>query len=103
MKQLFLGLVATLLATVAWSQTVTLQFAGANKNREFQVVLNVTTYYSANATGTGNNRRLTLNNLPTGTHSISVYPAGTTTNVNNALYNNTFQLRQGYDMNIIVR
>lgn len=103
MKQLFLGLLAIISASALWAQTVTLQFAGVNKNRNYQVVIDGTTYNSAEAVGSGKNKMLTMNNLSTGSHTLAVYPAGASVTSDSALYSNTFQLRPGYDMNILIQ
>ncbi|HYH16674.1 MAG TPA: hypothetical protein VD794_15695, partial [Flavisolibacter sp.] len=71
MKQLTLVLTATFLSLSVWAQTVTLQFAGTNKNRNYQVVIDGTTYNSAEAVVSGKNKMLTMNNLSTGSHSLA--------------------------------
>lgn len=98
------------------AQNVSIHFAGANKNREYQVVIDGTSYYSTNSINTNSNRTKTIDipNLELGTHELAVYHLGNnnnnypdgnnTTNVEGQpAYSKSFQLRQGYDMIITVR
>lgn len=95
----------------------------ANRNRNYQVVLDGTSYYSNSSTNVNTNTNgvngntnsvndIVLANQQLGSHTIAVYRMrnnngnsnnGTNEGTNaNEIYSNTFQLRQGYDMNIIV-
>lgn len=103
MKQLFAGLLATIVALPLWAQTVTLQFEGASKSRNYQVVIDGTTYNSAEAVANGQNKMMTMNNLSVGSHTLAVYPADESVASGNLLYSNTFQLREGYDLDITVK
>lgn len=98
------------------AQNVNVTFAGANKNRNYQVVIDGASYYSANSVSTNTNTRKVINvpNLGVGSHTLAVYRMGNNDNIstdgstNNpvagkAVYTKTFQLREGYDMNITVR
>ena len=94
-----------------------------NRNRNYQVVLDGTSYYSNSSTNVNTNTNdvngntnsvndIVLANQQLGSHTIAVYRMrnnngnannGTNEGTNaNEIYSNTFQLRQGYDMNIIV-
>ena len=98
------------------AQNVTLTFAGANKNMDYQVVIDGASYYSVNSVSTNFNRAKVINipNLSLGSHELSVYRMGNNNNIytdgstNNSVqgqpvYSKTFELREGYDMNITVR
>lgn len=113
MKILLLFLISSLSLSLA-AQNVNITFQGANKNRNYQVVIDGVSYYSANSISTNNAKKMIdVPNLVAGAHSLevyriknnNVYTNGSTNNeVNgNAVYNKTFQLRPGYDMNITVR
>lgn len=98
------------------AQTVALHFNGANKNKNYQVVIDGRSYYSnstmdANTTGTIGRRKITIANLQPGSHTLAVYRLRTNAGINKngsgtatgtAIYTNTIQIRQGYDMNIRV-
>jgi hypothetical protein len=111
MKTLFTLLISlTTLAVTA--QNVTVTFQGANRNRNYQVVVDGASYYSANQTNSNGRSVVTIPNLGVGAHTLAVYNATNNSTYsdgsnNNAtgeeLYSKTFQLRQGYDMNISVR
>ncbi len=107
-------LLCSFLSLSLLAQEVTLSFAGANKTRNFQVVIDGASYYSANAQTTNGRNVVTISNLNVGSHSIAVYNMGnnSTANVNGStnrpvegeeIYSKTFQLRQGFDMNISIR
>lgn len=113
--KIFMFLLSVLLIASATAQTITLTFIGANKNKNYQVVLDGTSYYSNSiTTSTGNNKNvkkeIIISNQPSGSHTISVYRLrnnngkysnGTNTSTyGRAIYSKTFQLRQEYDMNI---
>ena len=108
-------LLATLCCTVmAIAQTVTLRYEGANnKNasnaRNFAVEIDGRTYYSANAEPVGKSAatQMVIGEPGLGNHEIVVYRINTNSNVSNtkgaSVYNNTFRLRNGYDMIISIR
>ncbi len=115
MKTLLLLLI-NFLSLSLLAQNVTLTFAGANKNRDYQVVIDGASYYSANSVSTNSNRAKVINvpNLSLGSHELAVYRMGNNNNIytdgttknsvqGQSVYNKTFELRQGYDMNITVR
>ena len=98
------------------AQNVTLTFVGANKNRNYQVVIDGASYYSANSVSTNSNRTkvISVPNLSLGSHELAIYRMGnnnniyTDGNINSSVqgqpvYSKTFELREGYDMNITVR
>ena len=98
------------------AQNVTLTFTGANKNRNYQVVIDGANYYSANSVSTNSNRTkvISVPNLSLGSHELVVYRMGNNNNIytdgntsnsgqGQPVYNKTFELREGYDMNITVR
>src|SRR5215203_2663321 len=111
MKTISILLCSTIISLSIVAQTVTISFVGTNKNRNYQVVLDGTSYYSDNK-GSAVQKSISLSNMPLGSHKIEVYRAGTYNDVSkigsseptgSAIYSNTFQLRDGYDMNIQVR
>ena len=114
MKNFACIMVTLCLSAVAMSQTVTLRFDGANNPnaanvRHFAVDIDGRTYYSSNAetVGTSAATQMVIGQPGTGTHQIAVYRINTNANVSNtkgnAVYTNTFRLREDYDMTIAVR
>ncbi|MBA2248841.1 MAG: DUF4476 domain-containing protein, partial [Chitinophagaceae bacterium] len=127
MKKIFSIIVlAGFITSSAIAQTTTITFDGIPNNRTFQVVLDGTTYNSSNTNynngntpntnGVNTNQTITVNNLQPGSHNLAVYRVrnnynnGNNNNGNgnnggnrNAIYSNTFQVRQGYDMNISIK
>ena len=96
------------------AQNVNITFAGTNKNKNFQVVIDGASYYSASSVSSNGRQMISIPNLTAGSHTLEVYNVGNNNNTysngstNNPvngepLYEKTFQLRQGYDMNIAVR
>ena len=96
------------------AQNVNITFAGTNKNRNFQLVIDGASYYSASSVSSNGRQMISIPNLTAGSHTLEVYNVGNNNNTysngstNNPvngepLYEKTFQLRQGYDMNIAVR
>ena len=98
------------------AQNVSVNFAGVNKNKEYQVVIDGISYYSTNSVSTNSNRTRAIDvpNLKLGTHELAVYRVRNNNNTysngnaNNTvqgdpIYSKTFQLRDGYDMHITVR
>jgi hypothetical protein len=106
---------ASLLSLGLLAQNVTISFAGANanNNRNYQVVIDGTSYYANNSTADNGRRSLTVPGLALGNHELEVYIVGnnnsTYNNGNNSqpsgdpVYSKTFQLRANYDMNINIR
>ncbi len=104
------------LAISATAQTITLTFNGANSNINYQVLLDGNSYYSNSSTyprtSTNVRKEVALTNQRLGNHKIVVYRlrsnSGTyrnginTRTYGNAIYSKTFELREGYDMNIRV-
>ena len=99
---------------MAIAQTVTLRYEGANNQnasnaRNFAVDIDGRTYYSANAEPVGNSAatQMVIGEPGLGTHEIVVYRINTNSNVSNtkgeSVYNNTFRVRNGYDMIISIR
>ena len=98
------------------AQTVTLTFNGANNNKNYQVTIDGISYYSnstvdANTKGAAGRRKITISNLQPGSHTLAVYRLKSNSGTYNngkgtasgtAIYSNTVQLRQGYDMVIRV-
>jgi len=96
------------------AQNVTLTFAGANNNRNYQVVIDGNSYYSNNTTANNGRKMVTISNLTPGSHSLEVYEVGNNNSTysngamnapvsGESIYSKTFQTRTGYDMNIAVR
>ncbi len=126
MKRFLTMLLSGFITLAASAQTITITFTGNtnssnngyNRNRNYQVVLDGTSYYSNSAnTNTGTsattNGVITLPDQQPGAHTIAVYRQRNNNNVTysngtntstygNSIYDKTFQLRQGYDMNIAV-
>ncbi|HUR12446.1 MAG TPA: DUF4476 domain-containing protein [Flavitalea sp.] len=115
MKKLSFIAIAFLLHAAGVAQSVVLRFEGANTNsngaaRNYAVDIDGKRFYSYNAevAGTSGGRQLLVDNLNTGSHRIAVYrvdnnSTASTGNNNTALYSNSFQIRNGYDMVIAVR
>jgi hypothetical protein len=107
MRSIFLLLLSCCITAAVSAQNVTIKFNGANKNRNYEVVLDGTSYYSANPNGTSTttNNSVVLNNLQPGTHNLKVYRlknSGTRRANSSAVYTKDFVLRSDYDMNINV-
>lgn len=115
MKKLIIVLLSGILTLSVTAQTITITFNGTNRNRNYQVVLDGTSYYSNSAvddnTNTNVRKDITLTNQQLGSHTIKIYRlrnTGTYTNGTNTqtygrtIYSKDFQLREGYDMNIVV-
>ena len=112
MKKFLIVLLSGFITLSVTAQTITLLFNGTNKNMNYQVVLDRTSYYSNSSTYPVNSgrREISLSNQRVGSHTISVYRlranSGTYRNQTNkkpygtAIYSKTFQIRQGYDMDI---
>ncbi|MEJ7822432.1 MAG: DUF4476 domain-containing protein [Chitinophagaceae bacterium] len=112
MKKFLIVLLSGFITLSVTAQSITLIFNGANKNINYQAVLDGTSYYSNSSTYPVNSgrREITLSNQRVGSHTISVYRlranSGTYRNQTNkkpygtAIYSKTFQIRQGYDMDI---
>ena len=115
MKTLYFLLLGIFLHVSALSQTVTLRFEGAaNSNntntRNYEVNLDGKKYYSSNANfiGTSRDKQILLTDLQLGSHQLSVYRITSNSTVSNSgtdapVYSNSFQLREGYDMVIVIR
>jgi hypothetical protein len=113
MKTLITLLISILSLSLA-AQNVTVTFAGANKNRNYQIVIDGISYYSANNESSNGRTVVTIPNLAPGAHNLDVYVLGNNNttysdgSANSSVqgepaYSKTFQLRQGYDMNLSVR
>ena len=117
MKRFLIVLLSGILTLSVTAQTITITFNGTNANRNYQVLLDGTSYYSnsvtdPNSTNVNVRKEVELTNQQVGSHTIAVYRLrnnsgtysnGTNTNTTGrAVYTNTFQLRQGYDMNIAI-
>ena len=96
------------------AQQLTLRFEGSNANNEnekmFTVDIDGTPYHSQDAEelSNGRARQMEIPNLTLGSHTIKVYRDDNNAAANDedsetAVYSNTFQLRQGYDMVISIR
>lgn len=111
MKTLLAFIPVVCLSISMAAQTVTIQFTGTNKNRNFQVVLDGTSYYS-NSPAATNRKKISITTLQPGAHTLSVYRTNNNrynSGVQGAatsgasVYSKTFQLRTGYDMNIAIK
>lgn len=112
MKTLLL-LFASLVSIAINAQNVNITFPGSNQNRNYQVVLDGASYFSTNLPETGR-KVVTINNLSPGSHQLEVYRMTTDNSAydngsmdapvsGSALYSKTFELRDNYDMNIVIR
>ena len=114
MKKIFTLILSSFLLVSAFAQTAAITFNGANKNRNYQAVIDDISYYSNSMAATSSKvpgKKMILNLQP-GSHSIEVYRyrnTGKFTNgtadaktSGNAIYSNDFELREGYDMDISV-
>lgn len=116
MKRYLILLLSGILTLSVTAQTITITFNGVNKNRNFHVILDGTSYYSNSVTDpvsttTSVKKEITLTDQELGSHALEVYRqrnTGTYTNETNttpsgrAIYTKTFELREGYDMNIAI-
>lgn len=107
MKKLSILLLAAFVHASVIAQTITLRFEGVNNTslREYAVDIDGTVYYStdAEAVRSAGARQTIIDNLPLGSHKLSVYQATSNSTTSAPLYSNTFQLRSGYDMTIGIR
>jgi len=97
---------------VVTAQKLTIRFEGLanadnNTAQNFIADLDGRKYYSSDGEVTPNSaaKQISISDLPIGSHKITVYETtdNSSTNANNALYSNNFQLRSGYDMVIAIR
>ncbi len=107
MKQFLIVLLSGFITLSVTAQSITLLFNGANKNINYQVVMDGTSYYSNSSTYPINSgrREITLSNQRVGSHTLSVYRlranSGTYRNQTNkkaygtAIYSKTLEIRQG--------
>jgi len=112
-KTLLFAAIALLISAAVEAQSVTIRFEGTNSSTgnplHFAAEVDGTIYYSYNADLTQNSRvrQLVTKNLNLGNHRIAVYEVDENSVVNTStnvpVYNNTFQLRNGYDMVIAIR
>ena len=78
MKTIILCLLSTLSLSLA-AQTVTVTFQGAaNRNRNYQVVVDGVSYYSVNSVSNNGRKQTTISDLGIGSHTLEVYPASAT-------------------------
>ena len=117
MKKTLIILLSCIITLSVTAQTIRVTFNGANKTKNYQVVLDGTSYYSNSVNDPNSNnanirKEITLTNQQLGSHTLQVYRlrnnggtysnGTTTTPYGNAIYSNRFRLRQGYDMDIVV-
>jgi hypothetical protein len=117
MKRILMIMLSGFLTLSLTAQTLTIKFNGTNRNRNYQVVLDGTSYYSntaidPNSINTSVSKDIRLTNQQLGSHTLAVYRVrnnngnynnGNNTVTNgNAIYTKTFQLRQSYDMDITI-
>jgi hypothetical protein len=112
MKSITILIASIFLSLTMVAQTITLQFRGTNKTRNYQVVVDGDSYYSnTNKVKPGNavQKSITINDVDTGSHTLEVYRAGNIANRNNGTISGTpvfttnFRVREGYNMIIGVR
>ena len=100
------------LSLAAQNVSITFQ-GGTSKNKNYQVVVDGISYYSANSVSTSGRKVTTIANLSPGAHTLDVYDlksnvvandgSGNVPTATKPVYSKRFQLRQGYDMNISIR
>src|SRR6476469_2849338 len=104
MKKIGFLLMSCCITAASFAQNVNIKFNGSNKNKNYELVLDGTSYYSNNVSASNQNM-VTLNNLQPGSHNLAIYRtdnSGTRRRNNNAVYTKDFVLRSSYDMNITV-
>lgn len=113
MKTLLMLLISFLSLSLA-AQNIEITFAATNPNKNYQVVIDGASYYSANGINDNGRKVINIPNLTAGSHTLEVYSMGNNNNIytngstnspieGEEVYSKTFQLRQGYDMDIAVR
>src|SRR5215203_6022306 len=106
-------LLFSILSLAVSAQNVTVTFQGsANRAKSYQVVIDGLSYYSANSVSANGRQITTIKNLSEGAHNLEVYTVSNrnsgysdgsaTQPATKPVYTKTFQLRQGYDMNITI-
>jgi hypothetical protein len=110
-------MISGILTLAVTAQTITITFNGTNRARNYQVLLDGTSYYSNSAIDPNNtnasvNKEIILTNQQLGSHTIEIYRIRNNNTVNNngtnttpygkSIYTKTFELRRGYDMDISV-
>jgi hypothetical protein len=107
-------LMITLLISLLSLETVNVIFQGAStKSGNYQVVIDGVSYYSTNGVNNKGRKITTISNLANGAHNLELYIASRTASTvkdgsitaptTKPVYTKTFQLREGYDMNILIR
>src|SRR5689334_7207133 len=106
MKKLLIVMISGILTLAVTAQTITIKFNGTNRARNYQVLLDGTSYYSnsstdPNNTNTSVNKEVTLTNQQLGSHTLEIYRIRNNNTVNNngsnttpygnTVYTNTFQ------------
>ena len=115
MKNFLMIMLSVITTLTVTAQNITITFNGTNKNINYQAVLDGTSYYSNSSIDPANEdvdvrKQIFLKNQQTGSHTISiyrlrnnntVYTNGTNTRTyGRSVYSNTFQLKEGYNMDI---
>jgi len=112
MKSITILLVSILCSLSMLAQTITIQFRGTNKSRNFQAVIDGDSYYSnTNKVKPGNaiQKSITINDVDTGSHTLEMYRANNIVSKNTGtvtgmpILTTTFRVREGYNMIIGVR
>lgn len=112
MKVLAALIISSFLTLSGIAQTtakITLIFKSINKNTSnYQVMIDQASYYSNTNTKNLNTYRIAVNDVPVGTHTLKLYRLKSNNPVNNGklqnplVYSKTFELREGFNMNITI-
>ncbi|MEJ6981534.1 DUF4476 domain-containing protein [Pedobacter sp. P351] len=112
MKILVALIISSFLTLSGIAQTtakITLIFKSINKNTSnFQVMIDQTSYYSNTNTKNLKTYKVDIDDVPVGTHTLKLYRLKSNNPVNNGklqnipVYSKTFELREGFDMNITI-
>jgi hypothetical protein len=112
MKKISIVFVCMLAVLSVFAQTITLEFRGTNKIRNFQAVVDGDSYYSnTNKIKPGNavQKSITINDADTGSHTLEIYRANNIASKNTGdvagtpVFSTTFRTREGYSTIISIR
>ncbi|MEO6220767.1 MAG: DUF4476 domain-containing protein [Ginsengibacter sp.] len=113
-KTIFTILIYNFLGNSAFAQStqsVNIIFSGINNNtKNYKVILDGNSFFSNKKYTSNNNNQnaVTIDNLETTNHTIKVYRLGSnnpkynSTSKKTIVYSKTFELREGYDMDITI-
>lgn len=105
MKKILIFIISIGLAASTAAQLIKITFNGVSKSKNYRLILDGTSYYSnsnISKNGTQAKKTIVLSDMELGSHKMEVYRLSNNKINGNPLYSNTFQLQQGFDMNITV-